>query len=657
MALAGSGGVEYRVAWNAADARYHVYMRPNSTPTPDLSLTAQITLRVPHGTGANRFTVADIKSKTGTSWSLGADVTAPTEDPSVDYLSFMLTPVDVKAFAFNAGEEQEVFSFKNTNPCIGKVALLDNATDPFNQPPANPQNSSNTNPNNQFANAGWGSTDDNDYLGNYGEAASCPLECSTTPIATAANSVYYRVDWSSTDQRYHVFMYPGSVPTPNLSLDSQVTLKMPHAGGSNSFKATGITSTISGITWTESSRVNAPTEDTNADYLSFTMNVSDTKAFPWQNSKELEVFSFSNSGSCLGPVVLLDNTQDPFNTLPNSKGTNPGNQFANLGWDSADNNNYAGNYGCPAVCVDPNKDTDNDGLTDTQEIALGTDPNTPDTDTDTLLDGEEIIRGSNPLKADVIRVQTRLMLQGAYDTTTKLMRDTLRSKQLLPATTPYAPVALPSAGNLNTATTVTAVSGNDAPVDWVLLELRDPAAPATVKARLNGLVQRDGDVVDAQTGETTFLLVGVEPGNYYLSAHHRNHLGIMSASAVALDSTAVIIDFSKATTATYGNHARTLSGDVALLWAGDTNSSNQIIVQGPSNDAGSILSTLLMAEGNSAYTTNFKLNGYLATDTNMDGISIFAGPSNDVDMLLGNVLLHPVNSTFSANYIIRQQLP
>ena len=97
------------------------------------------------------------------------------------------------------------------------------------------------------------------------------------------------------------------------------------------------------------------------------------------------MFSFANTGACLGGVALLDNAHDPFNTQPNSVNTNPGNQFANLGWGAADANNYAGNYGCPALCAS----------------------------------------GCHPFA-------NRLMLQGTYDSSTKLMRDTLRSKKLIP---------------------------------------------------------------------------------------------------------------------------------------------------------------------------------------------------------------------------------
>lgn len=46
-------------------------------------------------------------------------------------------------------------------------------------------------------------------------------------------------------------------------------------------------------------------------------------------------------------------------------------------------------------------DSDRDGLTDAQEIQLGTDPHNPDTDGDGLNDGDEVNKyHTNPLKAD-----------------------------------------------------------------------------------------------------------------------------------------------------------------------------------------------------------------------------------------------------------------
>jgi hypothetical protein len=46
-------------------------------------------------------------------------------------------------------------------------------------------------------------------------------------------------------------------------------------------------------------------------------------------------------------------------------------------------------------------DTDSDGLSDTREQELGTDPRNPDSDADNLTDGDEVLKyGTNPLKMD-----------------------------------------------------------------------------------------------------------------------------------------------------------------------------------------------------------------------------------------------------------------
>ena len=50
----------------------------------------------------------------------------------------------------------------------------------------------------------------------------------------------------------------------------------------------------------------------------------------------------------------------------------------------------------PATAPDEDKDTDEDGVSDTDEIAHGTDPNDPDTDDDGISDGDEISNGTNP---------------------------------------------------------------------------------------------------------------------------------------------------------------------------------------------------------------------------------------------------------------------
>ncbi len=156
---------------------------------------------------------------------------------------------------------------------------------------------------------------------------------------------------------YRVYMRPSQSPTgPAITLTAQVTLKVPHATGADRFQVADLSSGVAGAEWVADSRIDAPTEDANADYVSFTVAFPDGnyQAFDWQADQEIEVFSFANEGACLGAVALLENS-DPFTTDAasgriNSANTNPGNQIdvLNLG----EGNLYAGTYGSAANCSD-----------------------------------------------------------------------------------------------------------------------------------------------------------------------------------------------------------------------------------------------------------------------------------------------------------------
>jgi fibronectin-binding autotransporter adhesin len=61
-----------------------------------------------------------------------------------------------------------------------------------------------------------------------------------------------------------------------------------------------------------------------------------------------------------------------------------------------------GNSNLVLEAVTADVDTDGDGLTDSEEAILGTDPNDPDSDGDGLNDGDEVVAGSNPNDADSI---------------------------------------------------------------------------------------------------------------------------------------------------------------------------------------------------------------------------------------------------------------
>ena len=68
--------------------------------------------------------------------------------------------------------------------------------------------------------------------------------------------------------------------------------------------------------------------------------------------------------------------------------------------DSLTEEVIASTLGLSTLATDP-EDLDCDGLTNDEEIALGTDPNNPDSDADGLLDGEEVnTHGTDPLNPD-----------------------------------------------------------------------------------------------------------------------------------------------------------------------------------------------------------------------------------------------------------------
>jgi len=150
--------------------------------------------------------------------------------------------------------------------------------------------------------------------------------------------------------RYAVYMQPNASPEQyNLTLTGQVTLKVPHGVDADSFKVIDIQNGVQGANWSSTSRINAPSEDQNADYISFTVEFPEGnhQAYQWKAGEEIEVFSFANEGTCLGSVALLDNS-DPFMAPVNSANTNPGNQIDVLGF--REGNLYANNYGDAANC-------------------------------------------------------------------------------------------------------------------------------------------------------------------------------------------------------------------------------------------------------------------------------------------------------------------
>ncbi len=233
-----------------------------------------------------------------------------------------------------------------------------------------------------------------------------------------------------------------------------------------------------------------------------------------------------------------------------------------------------------------------------------------------------------------VGVQPRIWLDGAYEQGANLMRDDLRVAGMIPSTEPYSAI-YGGPGGETVAPSVLAVTGNNAIVDWVRVELRTLPTGPTVAAA-HGLVQRDGDVVSADGFSA--LRLNTTDGLYHVVVRHRNHLAVMSASAfsMALFNT-WSIDFRASATNCYTRPApftdlpRKAVGTTRTLWSGNVIADDRLKYVGNGNDRDPILALI----GGSTPTAT--ATGYHAADVTMDGVVRYVGNNNDRDPILVNI--------------------
>ncbi len=252
-----------------------------------------------------------------------------------------------------------------------------------------------------------------------------------------------------------------------------------------------------------------------------------------------------------------------------------------------------------------------------------------------------------------LSVSPRIFLQGAMlNASGGVMNDGLRIGNDLPTTSPYGDGATCDAA-------VFAITGNDAIVDWIWVELRDATTNTTIIESQSALLQRDGDVVGVDgSSSLTFNQVA---GSYYVVLKHRNHLGVMTNATISLNGVATIVDFTDANNQiTFGTHAQTTFGvptGVVAMWAGNVNGDAVVQYSGITPDAPSILSQALNASGNFLNFPTYVVEGYNVHDINMDGNAQYTGTTPDTPFILQNVLAHPGNFLNFSTYQIQEQLP
>jgi len=172
----------------------------------------------------------------------------------------------------------------------------------------------------------------------------------------------------------------------------------------------------------------------------------------------------------------------------------------------------------------------------------------------------------------IITANLKVFLEGPYNGA-GVMTTTLNTNNLIPlnSNTAYSTVNYGY-----TASTVASIP-NSSIVDWVLVELRTGTAAGTKVATLAGFLKSDGTIVDVD-GTSPLQFGGLGDGNYYVVVRHRNHLAIMSASAIPLSSNSALYDFSTSQSQAYGtNPMKSLSGIYGLI-SGDASGDGQVNV-------------------------------------------------------------------------------
>jgi hypothetical protein len=248
----------------------------------------------------------------------------------------------------------------------------------------------------------------------------------------------------------------------------------------------------------------------------------------------------------------------------------------------------------------------------------------------------------------ILEVDATVLLDGPYDDATDLMRDDLRADNLIPSAQPYTNAPFSYSGTETVSPAVLSVTGDNAIVDWVLVELRSSSNPATILHKRAAFVQRDGDVVGTD-GVEPVRFPGVADGSYYVAIRHRNHFGAMTATALSLQaSSSNAVDFT--TAPTWGTDAQKMRDGRSMLWACNARVDALLRYTGISNDRDPMLTAL----GGISPTASLS-NVYRVEDTGMDGDVKYTGVNNDRELLLINVNWGLVGTSVTRQRL--QQLP
>ena len=200
-----------------------------------------------------------------------------------------------------------------------------------------------------------------------------------------------------------------------------------------------------------------------------------------------------------------------------------------------------------------------------------------------------------------LAIDLKVFLEGPFSGS--LMQTDLNDQNLIPLTQPYSV----SPWNYGGSENVVEIP-NPYIVDWILVEIRDAASPATadqstIIGRQAGFVLQDGSIVSID-GVSDMQFDATVSQDLYVVVFHRNHLGIMSANPLPQTDGNYTYNFTTDAAKAYGTspQQKQLAAGIYGMYGGDMNGNGNI-----------------GAADKNSWSSSVGLPGYLLTDANLDG--------------------------------------
>lgn len=195
--------------------------------------------------------------------------------------------------------------------------------------------------------------------------------------------------------------------------------------------------------------------------------------------------------------------------------------------------------------------------------------------------------------------QLTAVLEGAYNG--GVMNTQLRNDDLLPPAQPYN---RPPWGYLGTESFASVGDMPTNMTDWVLIEMRSEGDIAQIVASKAAVLLENGSIVDHDgvTNGINFPTL-IDGNSYYVVVRHRNHLAVISAAPVQVQSGVLTYDFTTSSTQALGTEQqKEVAVGVFALHAGDFDSNG----------------TITVADFNLYSSQTALLNVYVDGDANLD---------------------------------------